>query len=779
MAEKIQYGQYITYEGKVDANKNPNGKGKLELAYKVQGSAELVTKKDVMEGVFSDGKVTNAKLLLARYNTSSWITFAKFQGTLEFSIDSDGNSITYTLLDGKFETKDQHTFIINNSIPLIITRTPSPQGCETETGEIYDANFATPTSADDVIKVYLHPFELSKLGEIKNVWRYKTYILNKDFSVRENPSLRYSVELGNGGILSNTKEGVCVTFPNKDFFIICKGAQEYNFKKTLSDGVLSYKEGDYYLLTGNDGGRKGYLTKTQEELQKVFQSIMNATTSQGIDGIRYEGPVAELLENALSGNAQAQYDLAMALIEGKGVDKDERKGRAWLNLAAENGNQSAFAILTAENVTPENCGFTLVRTSTIDGFRCDHYEKGEEKVRTFRKDNGDFITYEEDIAGMDRTPYGSPWGTWRATNNRGIVFSNHKIIYPTGVTVFTKEAQKYGDWYYFKNYGKGETDTFNGADLERYRDRKKGDFVCSPDNPGKWYPYVVEKAAKYSAYSGFRIGDIIYRTTNMGNLVPCVKKMKVIWKGKEELPEELTYVYHVLNSTDTITEAEMIEYDPEEFQSNSNYFPSFKYTYKNGDVIIIGNNTMTGTIHRNGGIMQILNADRIILKWPDGKVYDGKIAWQDVEGSYREFNLLPDALMSDEVILWEGTMQLPDRTLVNYKGGRTEADIKAEEEARRRANAQEEKEVYNKACKRWGKQYVDAAFYQQKPIVGMPEELLLAAFKTELIRVSGSSKQYRVKMMGLSGSSSITLGYVTKYTVWVNGGRVTSIRYWK
>ncbi len=109
-AEKVQYGKYITYDGKVDANKKPNG-GKLELAYKAQGAAGLETNKDVLEGVFADGKVSNAKLAIANYNGPLWINSAKFKGTLEFTIADDGSSITYNLLEGELETTDQGTVL--------------------------------------------------------------------------------------------------------------------------------------------------------------------------------------------------------------------------------------------------------------------------------------------------------------------------------------------------------------------------------------------------------------------------------------------------------------------------------------------------------------------------------------------------------------------------------------------------------------------------------------------------------------------------------------------
>ena len=346
-AEKVQYGKYITYDGKVDANKKPNGKGKLELAYKVQGVVGLETNKDVLEGVFADGKVSNAKLAIAKFNGPLWINSAKFKGTLEFTIADDGSSITYNLLEGELETKDK-IFIISSEIPLTITRIPHPDGCETKAGKLFKANYNSSLSVNNIPNGYFYPLNLSELGNIKNIKKHTTYVLDADFSTRESGT-EYSVELENGGVLSKSNDGISFTLPNKDFFYITSSnVQGYKFKKTLQEGVLSYEEGDFYLLKGENGKKNGVIAKTQDDAQKVFMKIMNATTLQSVGGTLYEGQIAELMEKALSGDSQAQYDLAMIFMEGNGVEKNENEGKKWLDKAVENGNESAIARMKAE-----------------------------------------------------------------------------------------------------------------------------------------------------------------------------------------------------------------------------------------------------------------------------------------------------------------------------------------------------------------------------------------------------------------------------------------------
>lgn len=349
IAEKIQYGKYITYEGKVDANKKPNGKGKLELVYKASGSYGLVeTYKDILEGVFANGTVSKAKLLLARYNGPLWINSAKFKGTVEFSIAEDRNSITYTLLDGELDTNNYNTFLISNQYPLTITRIPHSNGCEMRSGKLYKTNYNNSVSINNIPSDYFYPFNLSEVKSIiKSVTTHTTYILNGNFA--ENKiGTEYSVELIDGGVLSKLDNGLSYILSNKDYFYF-QPHGNYKFRKTVSEGILSYEEGDYCLLIDKEGKRKGYLTKIQDDARNVFSKVMNATTLQNIGGIFYDGEAADLIGKAYySGDAQAQYDLAMSFMKGTETNKDEQKGRSLLNQAAKNRNASAIAYLKAE-----------------------------------------------------------------------------------------------------------------------------------------------------------------------------------------------------------------------------------------------------------------------------------------------------------------------------------------------------------------------------------------------------------------------------------------------
>jgi hypothetical protein len=71
-------------------------------------------------------------------------------------------------------------------------------------------------------------------------------------------------------------------------------------------------------------------------------------------------------------------------------------------------------------------GFTLTRSTTIDGIKCDHYEKEGKEYRTFKKNNGDFMTFAEDPDGFNNAPSekDNSIGFYRMTTNDNVVLTN-------------------------------------------------------------------------------------------------------------------------------------------------------------------------------------------------------------------------------------------------------------------------------------------------------------------------------------------------------------------
>ena len=179
-----------------------------------------------------------------------------------------------------------------------------------------------------------------------------------------------------GGII----EGVGGT-PEKNFpFTLTKSGEKYvfgsgDFSETLSrvefpklDGLYSSDAVSVALIPGKDGKYAGYLKYGGQrmsheaqikagDLEGTFQTESGAhafsiaNEPRGLvfksgafsDVIAWECSAANLgwLEKANLGNPEAQYQLGKACLEGNGIAKDTRKGREWLEKAANGGYAAA------------------------------------------------------------------------------------------------------------------------------------------------------------------------------------------------------------------------------------------------------------------------------------------------------------------------------------------------------------------------------------------------------------------------------------------------------
>ena len=129
-------------------------------------------------------------------------------------------------------------------------------------------------------------------------------------------------------------------------------------------------------------------------------------------------------------------------------------------------------------------------------------------------------------------------------------------------------------------------------------------------------------------------------------------------------------------------------------------------------------------------------------------------------------------LIGDEISPYYGILTKADGTQVKYEKGKNQE----EEKMQRREEFQK---VYTELCDKYGKKYVDAVLTDRKPVIGMPEELFVLAFKAELASESNSLRLYRVKGFGFTGiNNSILSDQVLKWSVWVDNGRVSDIKYW-
>lgn len=397
--------------------------------------------------------------------------------------------------------------------------------------------------------------------------------------------------------------------------------------------------------------------------------------------------------------------------------------------------------------TPEAEGYTLLNTKKFNGYKCDYYLEG---VATLRYDNGDFATFMCSQSGYISD--GKSIGDWRITLDNGLVLK--------------------------KEDGVAKAELFNGATLVRrsnsrleYRNEKlrnisldlvTGDLLYFPNQKEpveyvRFDPGLKSRVLPNDIFSirGYLVGDRLYTVSGDGELY----SYKQIVDG---VP------YSALES-DTIVEA---TYDKD----------SLYLKYANGDNLHLINTNKngsyyiaSGTIHRSGGILTVKTINRNLTKvltWPNGDKFAGDLLGEDgsIIGSINGFPMRD--LQSRELKIHYGTLIKADGTRVQYQNGKSEMELAAQ---KKRQEAELTAE-YNAVCNKYGKKYVDAAL-EGKPIIGMPEELLLAVFRTELIE-SGYSKLYRIRGWGWKNFGRTYSDSALLYSVWVTNGRVSSVRYW-
>ena len=309
--------------------------------------------------------------------------------------------------------------------------------------------------------------------------------------------------------------------------------------------------------------------------------------------------------------------------------------------------------LSKNFTTPKEEGYTLARTTQVDGLTCEHYEKGSSELRTLRKPNGDFITYAEDPDGFNKAPESNDAkannavGSYRFTHSDGIVMTrandtltvklkNGNILYMTNVNVM---------WSFFvKPYAFYEQ-------LPKFY-RGKIVKVALASNPKVTYKY----------YKGITIGNRGYWCDSKGNFEPYVMTVPV-----EGSTDGRTVTFYA-GRNDSIVKAE--QKGKKEQWSNT---LAMTYYYANGDKVIISdedNYMLEGSIrHFKNGVLKVKNG-KMNFTSKDGAIFVGYFKEQLVNGSY---TCAPEAsvLRAQELTPWDGTIQLADGTMDDVVQGKS------------------------------------------------------------------------------------------------------------
>ncbi len=511
----------------------------------------------------------------------------------------------------------------------------------------------------------------------------------------------------------------------------------------------------YKVNTGNlnirIGDKKIKLKElSQEDGWGVYSFDKDVYLHHADDGAYIENVrvFAEGYKNSTNGNNvnTAQKSVNKSVVDTKHkIIIEERP------FALPNQNNNSFS-------TPEKEGYTLLNTKTIAGHKCDFYVEG---VRTFRFGDGDYMTFSDgkdrDYENIKPTENDHPIGDWQFTYDDGRVFKYHdgilKTHYPNG-NILTQVGVPEPVWYRENKY----PTIFVGKNYSFYVADTKETLY----NAGI-YPSNYKESDLYKFFSrlGFLKGNRLYWIDD-GRLSPKIQFKQDEWimfSNANDSVVDVTFNVISLKPAHGLLSVKYANGDSIKCEYDANIFGHDDFIIK------------SGIIHRNGGVLTIKEINNRIVRtltFPNGDKYIGDFH-RPSDKVYGGDGFTLEHLQYSELTYWNGTLIKANGKRIEYKRGKSDQEIEAEQD---KVIAQ-----YNELCKKYGKKNVDAAL-EGTPIIGMTEEFLKIAFKVELVRQTGNSKIYRIKGLGWTNFGKTLSDNVTKYSIVVSNGRVTDIRKW-
>lgn len=203
---------------------------------------------------------------------------------------------------------------------------------------------------------------------------------------------------------------------------------------------------------------------------------------------------------------------------------------------------------------------------------------------------------------------------------------------------------------------------------------------------------------------------------------------------------------------------------------------------KEGDVVVYfdGNDVLSGgtVLKKNNGVLTVDDRGEMTFKMNDGTVFKGYFKEQvkflgdsSQFSSYFEEKADLKLLQYEELTPWSGSITYADGTTDELTAGESVKAMK-------KAEQEKEKAAYDTLCKKFGKKYTDDAM-AGRITIGMPEALLISAFKTKLIEQNASSKLYRIYGWGMTNFGRTISNNAHTQSVWVRNGKVSNVRNWQ
>lgn len=368
-AKKIKFGNYITYDGKIE-NGLPKGEGKLII----ENKAPNIKKPAIVEGTFDGWTVGNTVPASVYFYSKEYQPI--FHGKTEIKIAEDGSSVTFKLISGDFH--DRAEGIIFNGIRefnVEMTCTPKEDGIYL-TSTPFRLSYKVNDSSESQFAEKYSSGLYSVYGRVE--WR-KTDANNNNFDVwgfqyadwKSYCTCQYegknevkkidcyeelTPQTGNKYLMRDktitkvTKRSVFVYEP-QNFHGSVHGDQPTTFEKKLEEGTLSYNDG---TLTFKDAQGKIHTVLNYDsyngsvrtfELAHILDDGRTTLSQHGlkiIEGGAYEAAKKLAMK---SYDMKVMFELGIAILKGDGVKADENEGNAWIQRAARQGGQEAQAYL--------------------------------------------------------------------------------------------------------------------------------------------------------------------------------------------------------------------------------------------------------------------------------------------------------------------------------------------------------------------------------------------------------------------------------------------------
>ena len=242
-SKKIQFGHFIFYDGKLNNEGKPEGKGKLETVY---GSI------DMLKGIFDNGKVDDAELVFCKAEKK--YPLALFGGTLEYEVAMDGSRVTYKLLNGIL-TVHSEMFRIVEENPLVITRLPSANECMLQ----YEGYLTRVTEVENVgqeeirelEQLITKPFPIRRLLKGKFYKKMTRYGLDDNFTPIVKQNCHSLIDFENTRV--SREENRVYLIHSKDYSVCYEYGSGYvlGFKKKLKEGTIDFDGSPCMDFTSN------------------------------------------------------------------------------------------------------------------------------------------------------------------------------------------------------------------------------------------------------------------------------------------------------------------------------------------------------------------------------------------------------------------------------------------------------------------------------------------------------------------------------------------------